>query len=136
MDKKLKYAAAECQNGFIYTLNRNELVADADDHNSSTQHRGFKPAEDPPILAHGVRPHHAIEQLLTMPAKDVSDHRSLPFGCGLIHSIHGLGQFGLHEAQILIRGGVRQYQRDARSQYQHNQHQTQEPHASPRIEYC
>jgi hypothetical protein len=43
-----------------------------------------------------------------MPAKDISDHRPFPFGCGLIHSIHSLDEFGLHEAQILIRGGIRQ----------------------------
>ena len=55
---------------------------------SITQHRCFKPTEDSQFCTHGVRTHHAIEQLLTMPAKDISDHRSFPFGCGLIHSIH------------------------------------------------
>jgi len=125
--------AAEGQNGFIHSLNGNELVADADDHNPSTQHRCFKPAEDPPILTHGVRTHHAIEQLLTMPAKDISDHRSFPFGCGLIHSIHGLGEFGLHEAQILIRGGIRQCQHDTHGQCRHNQAQTQKTHTGPKL---
>ena len=102
----------EGQNGFIRSFNWNELVADADDHNPSTQHRRFKPAEEPPILTPGVRAHHAIEQLLTMPMKDTSDHRSFPFGGGLIHSIHGLGEFGLDKAQVLIRGGIRQCQYD------------------------
>ena len=45
-------------------FNGNELVADADHHHSSAQHRGFKPAENTPILARGVRTYHAIEQLL------------------------------------------------------------------------
>ena len=58
--KKLKHLAAEGQNGFIHSLNGNELVADADHHNPSTQHRCFKPAEDPPILTSGVRAHHVI----------------------------------------------------------------------------
>ena len=120
MGKKLKYLATEGQNGFIYSLNRNEPVTDADHHNPSTQHRGFKPAEDPPILPHGVRAHHTIEQLLTMSAKDISDHRSFPFWYSLIHSIHGLGQFDLHEAQVLVHGGIRQCQHDTQGQYCHN----------------
>ena len=133
MDKKptLKYTATEGQNGFIHSFNWNELVADADDHNPSTQYRGFKPAEEPPILTHGVGTHHAIEQLLAMPAKDISHHRSFPFGCGLIHSIHGLGEFGLHKAQVLIRGGIRQCQHDTHSQCRHDQAQTQNAHPWP-----
>ena len=34
-EKKLKYPATESQNGFIHSLNGNELIADADDHNPS-----------------------------------------------------------------------------------------------------
>lgn len=111
----LKYTAADGQNGFIHPLNGNELIADADDHNPSAQHRSFKPAEDSPILPYGVRPHHAVEQLLTMPLKDTPNHRSFPLGRGLVHSIHGLGEFRLHETHILIRGGIRQCQRDTDS---------------------
>jgi hypothetical protein len=47
-----------------------------------------------------------------MPAKDISDYRSFPFGGGLIYTIHGLGELGLYEAQILIRGGIRECQND------------------------
>src|SRR5512141_3369652 len=99
--------AAKGQNGFIDSLNRNELITDADNHNPLTQHRGFKTAEDSPILTEGMRAHHAIKQLLTMPTIDIPEHGSLPFGCGLIHSIYRLGEFGLNEGQILIRGGIR-----------------------------
>ena len=131
MGEKLKYLAAKSQNGFIHSFDWNELVADADDHNPSAQHRCFKPAEEPPILTHGVRTHHAIEQLLTMPAKDIFHHRFFSFGCGLIHSIHGLGEFGLHKAQVLIRGGIRQCQHNTGSQCRHNEAQTQEAHTGP-----
>jgi hypothetical protein len=119
--KKLKYTATEGQNGLIHPFNGNELVTDADHHHSSTQHRSFKPAENTPILACGVRSYHAIEQLLTMPAKDISDHCSIPLGCGLIHSIYGLGELGLYETQILVRSGIRQCKRDTDSQYRHNE---------------
>ena len=79
--KKLKNTAAESQNGFIHSFNGNELVANADNHNLSTLYRCFKSAEDSPILPNGMRTHHTIEQLLTMPAKDISDHRSFPLRC-------------------------------------------------------
>ncbi len=108
--QKLKCTTAESQYGFIYSLNGNKLVADADNHNLRTQYRCFKPAEDSPILTHGMRTHHAIEQLLTMPSKDTFDHRSFSFGSGLIHSIYRLGEFALHKSQILIGGGIRQCQ--------------------------
>src|SRR4030065_346460 len=99
-DKKLKYSAAKGQNSFIYPLNWDELVADSNDHYPSAQHCGFKPAEAPPTSTHSVGPHHTVEQLLTMPTKNVSNHRSFPFGGGLIHPIHGLGEFGLDETQV------------------------------------
>ena len=120
MEEKLKYAASEDQNSFIHPFNRDEVITDADDHNPSTQHRGFKPTEEPPIVTDGMRTHHAIKQLLAMPAKDTSDHRPFPFGSGLIHAIHGLRKFGLDKDQIVIRGGVRLCQHDTGSQY-HNQ---------------
>jgi hypothetical protein len=70
-------------------------------------------------------------------SKDISDHRAFPLGCRLIHSIHGLGEFGLDEAQILIRGGIRQCQHDTRSQDHNCQDKTQETHTSPQIDaYC
>jgi hypothetical protein len=114
-EKKLKYTATDGQNGFIHSLNGNELVADADYHNPSPQHRRFEPTDDSPILACGVRPHHAIKQLLTMPLENTPNHCSFPLGRGLIHSIHGLGEFGLHKTQILIRSGIRQCKRDTDS---------------------
>ena len=120
MEEKLKYTASEGQNSFVDPFNRDEVMTDADNHNPSTQYRGFKPAEDSPVLTHGVRTHHAIEQLLAMPAKDISNHRPFPFGSGLIHAIHGLRKFGLDEDQIVIRGGVRLCQYDTDSQH-HNQ---------------
>ena len=87
LDQKLKNTAAKNQNGFIHSFNGNELVANADNHNLRTQNRCFKSAEDSPILPNGMRTHHTIEQLLTVPTKDTSDQRTLPFGRGLIHSI-------------------------------------------------
>ena len=120
MEEKLKYAASEGQNSFIDPFNWDEVITDADDHNPSTQHRGFKPAEEPPIVTDRMRSHHAVEQLLAMPPKDISDHRPFPFGGGLIHAIHGLRKFGLDKDQIVIRGGVRLCQHDTGSQH-HNQ---------------
>jgi hypothetical protein len=36
MDKKIKNPVTEGQNGFIFSLNENELLAGADDQNPST----------------------------------------------------------------------------------------------------
>lgn len=120
MEEKLKYTASEGQNSFVDPFNRDEVMTDADNHNPSTQHRRFKPAEEPPIVTDRMRTHHAIEQLLAMSPKDTSDHRPFPVGSGLIHAIHGLGKFGLDKDQIVIGGGVRLCQYDTDSQH-HNQ---------------
>src|SRR4029077_13925348 len=119
--KKLKDTTAENQNGFIYAFDGNELVANADNHNLCTQNRCFKSAEDSPILPYGTRTHHTIEQLLTMPAKNTSDHRSLPFGRGLIHSIQRFCEFDLYKVQIFINGGIGQCQHNTHSQCRRNQ---------------
>src|SRR5437868_1572675 len=133
-DKKLKCTATKTQNSLIYSFNGDKLITDTDDHNPGAQHGGFKSTEQSPILTKSVRAYQAIEQFLTMPAKDISDHRSFPFRCGPIHSIHRPVEFGLHKAQILIRGGIRQCQQDTHSQYRHDQAQPQDAHPRPSID--
>ena len=53
--KKLEHTATKGHNGFIHSLNGNELVANADHHHSRTQHRSVKQAENSPIFSYFSR---------------------------------------------------------------------------------